>query len=171
MRASLLIFFIAASGFAETFTAPPNVHLKQPGHVVIVIHGTPRVNAPYSDLLVEAARTCGIDPLLLTAVARRESAFNPNSVSTAGACGLMQLLPTTARRLGVSDIFDVRQNVFGGAKYLRMLLDAYHGDLDRTLAAYNAGPAAVEKYSGVPPFAETRSYVASIRAAYQRALR
>ena len=164
MRASFLIFFLAASAFAEPFTAPANIKLKAHPKV-IVIEGSPRIDAPYSALFTEAATTWGVDKRLIVAVARRESAFNPNAVSRVGACGLMQLMPATARVLGISDIFDVRQNIFGGAQYLRQLLDTYNGDVDRTLAAYNAGPGAVEKYNGVPPFAETRAYVASIRAA------
>src|SRR6266542_2914914 len=169
MRASLLILFIAASAFGQRFTAPETVRLKQHERV-IVIRGIAHIDAPFSNLISEAARTYGVDPRLMVAIARRESAFNPNAVSRVGACGLMQLMPATARLLGVNDIFDVRQNVFGGAQYLRTLLDAFHGDLDLTLAAYNAGPGAVQKYNGVPPFRETRAYVASIRAAYQRAL-
>ena len=167
MRASFLIFFLAASALAEPFTAPANVKLKAHPRV-IVIESAPRVNAPFSDLIAEAARAYGVDPRLIVAVARRESAFNPNAVSRVGACGLMQLMPATARVFGITDIFDVRQNVFGGTRYLRQRLDTYSGDLDRTLAAYNAGPGAVEKYNGVPPFAETRAYVASIRASLDR---
>jgi soluble lytic murein transglycosylase-like protein len=128
------------------------------------------VNAPFADVIADAARTHGVDPRLVAAVARRESRFNPNAVSPVGACGIMQLMPATARFLGIKDIFDARENLFGGARYLRALLDTFHGDLDLTLAAYNAGPGAVQKYNGVPPFRETRAYVASIRAAYQRAL-
>ena len=167
MRASFLIFFLAASAFAEPFTAPANIKLKSHPKV-IVIEGAAHIDAPYSNLFAEAARAYGVDPRLVVAVARRESAFNPNAVSRVGACGLMQLMPATARILGISDIFDIRQNVFGGAQYLRQLLDTYNGDLDRALAAYNAGPGAVEKYNGVPPFAETRAYVASIRTALER---
>jgi soluble lytic murein transglycosylase-like protein len=119
----------------------------------------------------DAAKQHGIDPRLLAAVARRESRFNASAVSPVGACGIMQLMPATARFLGVKDVFNARESVFGGAKYLRTLLDTFHGDLDLTLAAYNAGPGAVQKYNGVPPFRETRAYVSSIRAAYQRSLR
>jgi soluble lytic murein transglycosylase-like protein len=119
----------------------------------------------------DAAKQHGIDPRLLAAVARRESRFNPSAVSPVGACGIMQLMPATAHFLGVKDVFNARESVFGGAKYLRTLLDTFHGDLDLTLAAYNAGPGAVQKYNGVPPFRETRAYVSSIRAAYQRSLR
>ncbi|MDQ6803115.1 MAG: lytic transglycosylase domain-containing protein [Acidobacteriota bacterium] len=118
----------------------------------------------------DAAKQHGIDPRLLAAVARRESRFNAAAVSPVGASGIMQLMPATARYLGVKDVFNARESVFGGAKYLRALLDTFHGDLDLTLAAYNAGPGAVQKYNGVPPFRETRAYVSAIRAAYQRSL-
>ena len=119
----------------------------------------------------DAAKSSGIDPRLLTAVAHQESRFNANAVSPVGACGVMQLMPATARFLGIKDVFDARQNVAGGARYLRTLLDTFHGDLDLTLAAYNAGPGAVQKYNGVPPFRETRNYVSSIRSAYERSLK
>jgi soluble lytic murein transglycosylase-like protein len=118
----------------------------------------------------EAARTHGVDPRLVAAVARRESAWNSNAVSRTGACGIMQLMPDTARYLGVTNVFDPRENIAGGARYLRTLLDAFNGDLDLTLAAYNAGPGAVEKYRGVPPYRETRAYVAAVKATYQKAL-
>jgi soluble lytic murein transglycosylase-like protein len=163
MRASFLIFFLAASAFAEPFTAPANIKLKAHPRV-IVIESAPRVDVPFSMFIGEAAKAFGVDPQLIVEVMRRESRFNPNAVSPVGACGLMQLMPSTARILGVTDVFDARQNIFGGTQYLRRLLDAYDGDLDRTLAAYNAGPAAVQKYNGIPPFAETRAYVTSIRA-------
>ncbi|HVR39445.1 MAG TPA: lytic transglycosylase domain-containing protein [Thermoanaerobaculia bacterium] len=134
-----------------------------------------RLNAPVpahlAALIAEASQTHGVDPRLVAAVARRESAFNPNIVSPVGACGVMQLMPATARFLGVADIFDARQNIFGGARYLRTLLDTFHGDLDLTLAAYNAGPGAVEKYNGVPPYSETKAYVAAVRSTYERSLR
>ena len=139
-----------------------------------VYDSTAEVNTPLpvylTNAITDAAKKHGVDPRLLVAVARRESRFNPNAVSPVGACGIMQLMPATARYLGINNIFDARQNVFGGARYLRTLLDTFHGDLDLTLAAYNAGPGAVQKYNGVPPFRETRNYVSSIRAAYQRAL-
>lgn len=122
-------------------------------------------------LFAEAASTHGIDPRLLAAVARRESRFTPTAVSPVGAQGVMQLMPATARQLGVTDSFDARQNILGGAKYLRMLLDTFEGDLDLTLAAYNAGPGAVRKYKGIPPYKETRAYVAAIRTEYESAIR
>ena len=131
----------------------------------------PAVPAELASILSDAARTHGVDPRLLVAVAGRESAFNASSVSHAGACGIMQLMPQTARYLGVANIFDVHDNIFAGARYLRTLLDVFHGDLDLTLAAYNAGPGAVEKFGGVPPYRETQAYVRSVRVAYERALR
>jgi soluble lytic murein transglycosylase-like protein len=123
-----------------------------------------------ASLFRDAAQAHGVDPRLLAAVAHRESAGNANAVSRVGACGLMQLMPATARFLGVDDMFDARQNVFGAARYLRTLLDTFHGDLDLTLAAYNAGPGAVKRYSGVPPYAETQAYVRTVRATYERSL-
>jgi soluble lytic murein transglycosylase-like protein len=140
-----------------------------------VYDSSAQVNTPLplylTSAITDAAKAHGVDPRLLVAVAHHESRFNPNAVSPVGACGIMQLMPATARYLGIKDIFDARQNVFAGARYLRTLLDTFHGDLDLTLAAYNAGPGAVQKYNGVPPYRETRNYVSSIRAAYQRALR
>lgn len=143
------------------------------GNVVYDPSGALRTPLPphVAVLIREAARAHGVDPRLVAAVARRESAFHPRAVSPAGASGVMQLMPATARFLGVTDVFDARQNIFGGTRYLRSLLETFDGDLDLALAAYNAGPGAVEKYNGVPPYRETRSYVAAIRAEYERALR
>jgi soluble lytic murein transglycosylase-like protein len=115
----------------------------------------------------EAARQHGVDPRLVAAIARRESAFNANAVSHAGACGVMQLMPATAQFLGVRNVFDARENIFGGTRYLRTLLDTFNGDLDLALAAYNAGPGAVEKHRGIPPYRETRAYVAAVRSSYE----
>ena len=119
----------------------------------------------------DAARAHGVDPRLVAAVARRESAFNARAVSDKGACGVMQLMPATAQYLGVHNVFDARENIFGGARYLRTLLDTFNGDIDLTLAAYNAGPGAVEKHHGVPPYRETRAYVAAVRQTYEASLR
>jgi soluble lytic murein transglycosylase-like protein len=104
----------------------------------------------------------GLPPELVRAVIRQESAYDPFAVSVKGAQGLMQLMPGTARRFGVQDVFDPAENVLGGVKYLRFLLDRYEGDTRLALAAYNAGEGAVDRYSGVPPYAETRDYVERI---------
>ena len=132
---------------------------------------TARVPQELETAIHDAARTHGVDPRLVAAVARRESAFKANAVSHAGACGVMQLMPATAQFLGVRNVFDARENIFGGTRYLRTLLDTFNGDLDLTLAAYNAGPGAVEKHGGIPPYRETRAYVAAVRATYEASLR
>ena len=100
-------------------------------------------------------------------IIKAESGFNPNAVSKAGASGLMQLMPGTARGLGVEDIFDVEQNIEGGAKYLRGMLDRFDGDKSLALAAYNAGPNAVKRYGGIPPYQETQNYVKRVLS-YER---
>lgn len=110
----------------------------------------------------EASRTYDIPPAVLKAVAKAESNFNPNAKSHCGAMGVMQLMPATARSLGVSDPWNARQNIMGGSKYLRDMLNKYDGNLKLALAAYNAGSGNVDKYGGVPPFAETQNYVKKI---------
>lgn len=114
-------------------------------------------------LLAEAARIHDLPPGLLLAVAEQESRFRHRSRSRAGAIGIMQLMPATARHLGV-DPYDPRQNVMGGSAYLAAMLAAFDGDVRLALAAYNAGPAAVRRFGGVPPYAETRAYVRAILA-------
>jgi soluble lytic murein transglycosylase-like protein len=113
----------------------------------------------FDDVIKQAAAKEGIDPTLVKAVARAESNLNPGAVSSAGAKGVMQLMDGTARELGVRDSFDPAQNIAGGAKYLKQLLNRYGGDVKRALAAYNAGPGAVDASGGIPPYAETQAYV------------
>lgn len=112
--------------------------------------------------IAASARNHGISPALISTVAWHESRFQPRVVSSAGAMGVMQLMPATARWLGVVDPFDAAANIEGGATLLASLLGRYRGDLVKALAAYSAGPAAVDRYGGVPPYRETRAYVASI---------
>jgi soluble lytic murein transglycosylase-like protein len=119
---------------------------------------------PYGDEITAAARRNGIDPALLAGLVRQESNFNPSAVSPAGARGLTQLMPATAAGLGVSDPSDSAQALEGGARYLRRQLDAFGGDVTKALAAYNAGPGAVQRYGGVPPYAETQAYVRKVQA-------
>lgn len=112
----------------------------------------------------EAADTYNISVDLLKAVAKQESNFQTNIVSSSGAVGVMQLMPSTAAYLGVADSYDPYQNIMGGAKLLSQLSEHYQGDLSLTLAAYNAGSGAVDTYGGIPPYAETQNFVAKIKA-------
>lgn len=118
------------------------------------------------DIVTEAARVYGISESLIYAVIRAESNFNPYAVSNAGALGLMQLIPSTARLVGVTRPFDPRQNIHGGARYLRMMIDRF-GRVDHALAAYNAGPEAVARYGGIPPYSETMAYVPRVLRYYR----
>ncbi len=120
-------------------------------------------SAPLTETVDRIARQNQISPQLVHSVIRAESNYDPNAVSPKGALGLMQLIPATARRFGVSDVFDPADNIQGGARYLKHLLDLYKGDEALALAAYNAGEGAVSRYGGVPPFPETQNYVAKVR--------
>lgn len=117
---------------------------------------------PFAAEIEAAAQQEGVDPALLKALIRQESNFNPNAVSPAGATGLTQLMPATAAGLGVTDPTDPKQALAGGAKYLRQQLDRFGGDEKMALAAYNAGPGAVARFGGVPPYAETQNYVQKV---------
>jgi soluble lytic murein transglycosylase-like protein len=114
---------------------------------------------PFGAEITAAAQKHGIDPALLAGLVKQESGFNPDAGSPAGARGLAQLMPGTAAGLGVTNVLDPVQSLDGGAKYLRQQLDAFGGDVTKALAAYNAGPGAVQRYGGVPPYAETQHYV------------
>ena len=125
-------------------------------------------SANVNDLLVHAGAQHNIDVELLASVVKAESGFHPDAVSRTGARGLMQLMPATARTLGVNDAFQPDQNIAGGAAYLDYLLTRYHNDISLALAAYNAGPGAVDRYHGIPPFRETRAYVARVENEFIR---
>lgn len=121
----------------------------------------------YDDIIKEASRAYNIPEAFIKAVIKIESNFNPNAVSSAGAMGLMQLMPGTAEHMGVRDSFDPRDNIFGGTKYLRRLADRYNGDINLVLSGYHAGPGNVEKFQGIP-FAKTQSYVKNVYHFYKQ---
>jgi soluble lytic murein transglycosylase-like protein len=124
-------------------------------------------DASVDSFIAESATRNGVDPLLLYSIMHRESSFRRMAVSPKGARGLMQLMPGTAARFGVANIFDPRQNIEGGARYVRFLLDMFDGDVRLALAGYNAGEGAVVKYGGVPPYSETQEYVRRIMERYE----
>ncbi len=124
-----------------------------------------------SDTVNRIAAQHALPPQLIHSVIKVESNYNPYAISPKGALGLMQLIPATARRFGVSDVFDPEENIQGGAKYLRYLLNLYSGDYQLALAAYNAGEEAVARYGGVPPFPETQNYVLLVRKQFEQSSR
>jgi soluble lytic murein transglycosylase-like protein len=119
---------------------------------------------PYAAEITAAATANGIDPALLAGLVKQESGFNPNAGSGAGARGLTQLMPSTAAGLGVNSVLDPVQSLNAGAKYLKQQLDTFGGDVTKALAAYNAGPGAVQRFGGVPPYSETQNYVRIVQA-------
>ena len=119
-----------------------------------------------NEYFVQAANTYGVDVNLLKCIAYAESTFRPGITSSAGAMGVMQLMPSTAEGLGVRDAYDPEQNILGGAKYISIQLERFNGDIELALAAYNAGPGNVQKYGGIPPFEETQNYVKKIMNIY-----
>ncbi|MDD3705293.1 MAG: lytic transglycosylase domain-containing protein [Clostridiaceae bacterium] len=124
----------------------------------------------YSLLIEAASKKYNISSIIITAVMRAESGFNPNAVSKAGAMGLMQLMPETAKALGVVNAFDPRENINGGVRYLKDMLTEFGGNLELALAAYNAGPNAVKKYGGIPPYEETQNYVKKVMSSLKNKL-
>jgi soluble lytic murein transglycosylase-like protein len=147
--------------------ALPSTHAKPAakGRVTVTMGDFRAVPAhrAYDTLIEHAAAVHGIDPALIRAVMRAESAFNPLVVSRAGAQGLMQLMPELSGELGVIDPFDPAQNILAGARYLKWLLDLHKGNIDLAIASYNAGPGAVARYKEIPPYRETREYVKNVK--------
>jgi len=130
-----------------------------------------RETAQFDRLIAEACRRYGVEFALVKAVIKAESAFDPSALSPAGARGLMQLMPATAAQHGVGDVHNPQSNIDGGVRHLRLLLDRFRGNVTLTLAAYNAGPEAVARYNGIPPYAETQTYVQRVlqyRETYRR---
>ena len=122
----------------------------------------------YDSIIDEHATQHGVRSDLVRAVIQAESAFDRNAVSSKGAQGLMQLMPDTARRFGVTNAYDPRQNIFGGVRYLRVLANLFNGDIQLTIAAYNAGEGAVMRYGGIPPYQETQDYVVKVLGHYRQ---
>jgi soluble lytic murein transglycosylase-like protein len=158
--------FTAASAAAlpaATAATAPAALMAVPGAASPTASALPP-GVPYGAEITAAARKHGIDPALLAGLVRQESNFSPTAGSPAGARGLTQLMPATAAGLGVTDVTDPLQSLDGGARYLKQQLDAFGGDVTKALAAYNAGPGAVQRYGGVPPYAETQNYVRIVQA-------
>lgn len=119
-----------------------------------------------TQMINQSAHKYGVDPRLVDAVAQTESNYRTNAVSEAGAVGIMQLMPQTAASLGVTDIYNPRENIEGGVKYIKQLLNTFNGDVSKALAAYNAGPQAVKNHNGIPPYDETKNYVKKVLDLY-----
>ena len=164
MRTAVLAAAMSSAPLARPVVAllPPTAKVKPTIEVTEEYVAVPASEA-YDEIIAEAARLYDMDANLIHAVMQAESAFHPYAVSRAGAEGLMQLMPELSDEMGVGDAFDPRENIMGGVRYLKRLLDFHNGNIDLALASYNAGPGNVERYGGVPPFRETRNYVKTIK--------
>jgi soluble lytic murein transglycosylase-like protein len=160
--------FLTLKDGGEVGILPSEVRGFVPDEVIDEVLAPMAAGTDIRALAIATARRHGLDPDLVLAVVGVESGFQPDAVSHKGAQGLMQLMPATARELGVIDAFDPAQNLDGGTRYLRMLVARYGGDLGKALAAYNAGPGAVKRYGGVPPYRETHHYIDLVLKRYQR---
>jgi soluble lytic murein transglycosylase-like protein len=147
------------------FLAPlPEPETTAPALALSFTEGAPVPDGAYGGLAWWAAKKHAVNPRLVAAVARAESNWNPRARSRKGACGLMQIMPATGRRFGLSrsELYDAKKNLEAGSRYLAWLVDRFDGDLELVLAAYNAGEGAVDRYRGVPPYRETREYIRRI---------
>jgi soluble lytic murein transglycosylase-like protein len=172
MRTALMAAAMSSAPIARPMIALlPATNILNPQVDVLTEFEFVKPSEAYEEIIQEAAAEYELDPNLIRAVMQTESAFHPYAVSRAGAEGLMQLMPALADEMGVSDSFDPRENIMGGTRYLKRLLDYHNGNLDLALASYNAGPGNVERYGGIPPFRETRKYVKTIKALYAKSRR
>ena len=180
----LVVSTIAATGYADifkqvdadgtiSFTSRPSqgakLYAKDRSKAAVFMPSdeSPERFSRYDEHIRQAATLYQIPEELVRAVIRVESDFDPRAVSPANARGLMQLIPETAERMMVTDSFDPRQNIFGGVRYLRVLANLFNGDLELTIAAYNAGENAVIRYGGIPPYEETQAYVGKVLSFYR----
>jgi len=152
----------ALSGAGQPAPAPAAAAPTSFARTLATAQAAPSGSEPFGAEIDAAAARYGIDPALLRGLVRQESGFDPRARSGAGAMGLTQLMPATASALGVTDPYDPAQSLDGGARYLRQMLDRFGNDPAKALAAYNAGPGAVARFGGVPPYAETQHYVQNI---------
>ena len=154
---------VRADGTLEIYNDGPSTSLSSAR--TLRLRPVPR--AEYGDWIREHAGRHGLDPRLVQAIVQVESGYNSRAASRAGAVGLMQLMPGTARALQVGDRYNPEQNIRGGVAYLRQMIDLFSGRLELAIAAYNAGPGAVQRYNGIPPYAETRDYVDRVLTLYR----
>ncbi|MDF3066297.1 MAG: Lytic transglycosylase, catalytic precursor [Polyangiaceae bacterium] len=156
--------------FTNTKTQGAKLYQKTPAKAAVFLPAdtSPERYTRYDTFIREAATLYQIPEALVRAVIRVESDFDPRAVSPANARGLMQMIPGTAERMMVTDVFDPRQNIFGGVRYLRVLANTFNGDLALTVAAYNAGEGAVMRHGGIPPYPETQDYVVKVVGYYRQ---
>ena len=153
MRFKLFSFTASLVWFALLFLCPD-------------VQAEPQPPTKYDSIIRSIAANYGLEPTLIHSIIRTESNYDPDAVSPKGAMGLMQLMPETAKRYGVRDLYNPRENIEGGVKYLKYLMDLYNRKTDYVLAAYNAGHNAIKKYGGIPPFPETRRFIEKVKSTY-----
>jgi soluble lytic murein transglycosylase-like protein len=152
----------SSTDFASALQAATGASSAGVEQATVAPAGAGTEGAQYDSLIEQAAARNGVDPAVLHGLIQQESAFDPNSTSSAGAAGLTQLMPGTASSLGVANPLNPAESIEGGARYLSQMMSKFGGNTTDALAAYNAGPGAVQKYGGVPPYAETQSYVSKV---------